>query len=77
MPQDKLAFVGAKKGELTLMVGPNGIHMGIDLAMPNLAPFVIQAPLDGEGPLELLFVDLIESLTGLVQGYLEAQGVDT
>ena len=45
MTESKTAFVGAKKGELTLMISTVEITMGVDLAMPGLAPFMIKAPL--------------------------------
>ena len=73
MTDTKTAFVGAKKGELTLMISAIEVTLGVDLAMPCQAPFMIKAPLAGD--MEVLFTDLVLSLACLVHGYFEAQGI--
>ena len=73
MAEGKTSFVGAKKGELSVMLSASEITLGVDLAMPGQAPFMIKAPLQGDVP--LLFADLVQGLAALVHGYFEAQGI--
>lgn len=74
----KTAFVGSQKGELTLMLSPVEVTLGVDFSLPGHAPFVIKHPLSEapEGGMAVLFNDMVLSLICLVKAYFEAQGVE-
>lgn len=74
MPQ-KSAFVSSLRGEVTVAANGSEVMVGVDLHLPNVAPFVVRTSLDGTSDAEVTFRSMFDGVWCLVKTYFIHQGV--